>query len=36
MKIYLAGVPGGGSTGDCKRERVKFLLGQKIVVISLD
>ena len=21
MKIYLAGVPGGGTTGDCKRER---------------
>lgn len=38
MKIYAAGVPGGGTTGDCKRERerVKPMVYKKIVAVLLD
>ena len=36
MKIYFAGVPGGGTSGDCKRERIKSIVEQTIVELLLD
>ena len=33
MKIYLAGVPRGGSPGDCKRERVKYIISLPITFL---
>lgn len=37
MKIWLAGVPGGGSPGDCKRERAgRFLDYEASFILSSD
>lgn len=33
MKVWFAGVPGGGSPGSCKRERAKFFMGFTALVI---
>jgi len=35
MNFYFAGVPGGGTSGNCGRERVKFILEKKTMVILL-
>ena len=35
MKIFLAGVPGGGKMGNCKRERAVTVISPSVMELPL-